>query len=587
MYLINIFSEPAGLFQPVSFRNGCNFIYGKKDVDNPKESLNSIGKSTFLDLVDFCLLGSIQKSKNPRLDAAKEILSDYKIVLNFRIAGVLYTIKRSVQEPKVVEFGELGYAKEMDFDDVKDILSNLIFARDGYTGVFESKWFRILIAFYVKIQRFKKGIFNDPLKYIAELSELELNVYHLYLLGLDNNLAENTFEVQSELKKIAAAIKQIQKIVSNKYKLKDAAQVSNEIGKLTAQVTRLEKSIDSFKLAEQYKDSEGEANSLTAQIKSILLENVVSSKQLADYASSFEQDTKVSPQRVSKIFAEVSEDLAFKVKKTLEDAIEFRKRLHESRKQFLTEEITRLQKVISSNEEKIKSVEERRARLFTYLSNKNALKDLTESYYLLNDRRQQLADIQANYKLLNEIGSEKSKLEVRLSQVKADYFSFIQKNEQDIQSLYDVFYSVLSSIYVEPDDSASFTLTLDQAKERFLDIQIKLPDMFGKGKNSGRTLIYDLTVATNNILHTKNFPRFLIHDGIFDGVDKAHFISVIEFVNKVVENGREFQYVITINEEGSLEDSFGNKELADPTLIEDQAILVLSPSSKLFGMNFS
>jgi len=587
MYLINIFSEPAGLFTPVTFRNGCNFIYGKKDVGNSKESLNSIGKSTFLDLIDFCLLGSIQKSKNPRLDAAKGILLDYKIVLNFRVAGVVYTIKRSADNPRIVEFGEFGFVEEMQADEAKELLSRLIFSRVNYDGIFEPKWFRTLIAFYVKIQRFKKAVFNDPLKYIAELSELQLNVYHLYLLGLNNNLAELTCEVQTELKSVSSTIKQIQKLVSDRYKLKDAAQVSNEIGKLTTQVSRLEKSIDSFKLAEQYKDSEGEANTLTVQIKDLLLENVVSSKQLADYIASFEQDTKVSPQRVSKIFNEVSEELAFKVKKTLEEAIDFRKRLHESRKQFLTEEIGRLQKVISSNEDRIKTIEERRARLFTYLSNKNALKDLTESYYLLNDRRQQLADIQANYKLINELGLDKSKLEVRLSQLKADYFTFIQKNERDIQDLYTVFYSVLSAIYIEPDDSASFTLTLDQAKERFLDIQIKLPDMFGKGKNSGRTLIYDLTVVSNNILRTNNFPRFLIHDGIFDGVDKAHFISVIEFVNRIVENGMEFQYIITVNEEGTLEDSFGNKELADPALIENQAVLVLSPSNKLFGADFS
>jgi uncharacterized protein YydD (DUF2326 family) len=586
MYLINIHSEPEGLFQTVSFKNGCNFVYGKKDGNDPKESLNSIGKSTFLDLIDFCLLGSVQKSKNPRLDAAKEILIDYKIVLNFRVDEVIYTIKRSFENLKVVEFGEFGFVEEVHIDDAKELLGNIVFKRGNYDGVFKPKWFRLLISFYVKIQKFKKGIFYDPLKYISELSELELNIYHLYLLGLDDTLATSAFEIQSDLKRVNLAINQIKKVVSKRYNLKDEAQVSNEISKLTTQVARLEKSIESFKLAEQYKDSEGEANALTVEIKNLLLENVINSKQVSDYISSFEQDTKVSPQRVSKIFNEVSEELAFKIKKSLQDAIDFRKKLHESRRQFLTDEINRLQKSISHNESKIKEIEERRARLFTFLSNQSALKDLTESYYLLSDRRQQLGDIQANYKLLNEINSEKINLEIRLSQLKADYFAFVRKHEEDIQALYSVFYVVLSAVYIEPAEKASFTLTFDQAKERFLDIQIKLPDMFGKGKNNGRTLIYDLTVAINNIIHTRSFPRFLIHDGIFDGVDKAHFISVIDFVNEIVEHGREFQYIITINEEGTLEDNFGKKQLVDPELIEDQAILVLSPSRKLFGMDF-
>ena len=45
-----------------------------------------------------------------------------------------------------------------------------------------SKWFRSLVAFYVKIQKFKQAKFLDPIKYISELSEVELNIFHFYML---------------------------------------------------------------------------------------------------------------------------------------------------------------------------------------------------------------------------------------------------------------------------------------------------------------------------------------------------------------------------------------------------------------------
>jgi len=62
MYLRKLTSEPRGLLHlyngqdEVNFVEGINFIFGKKTL--PDASLNSIGKSCLLDLIDFCLLQS-------------------------------------------------------------------------------------------------------------------------------------------------------------------------------------------------------------------------------------------------------------------------------------------------------------------------------------------------------------------------------------------------------------------------------------------------------------------------------------------------------------------------------------------------
>jgi len=119
-----------------------------------------------------------------------------------------------------------------------------------------------------------------------------------------------------------------------------------------------------------------------------------------------------------------------------------------------------------------------------------------------------------------------------------------------------------------------------------MEIDISLPDMFGKGKNQGRTLVYDISILLYNIINTNNFPRFLIHDGIFDGVDKAHFISVCNFIEGIAKTGKKIQYIITINEEGTLSEKFGDGEQITPDFIENNAILILSPSDKLFQVDF-
>jgi len=68
MILKKIYTEPP-TFEPVEFKLGMNFIYGKKKSTDSKKSLNSIGKSTFLDLLDFALLSNYNASSK-RLYAA-------------------------------------------------------------------------------------------------------------------------------------------------------------------------------------------------------------------------------------------------------------------------------------------------------------------------------------------------------------------------------------------------------------------------------------------------------------------------------------------------------------------------------------
>ena len=60
MLLNKLYSEPLGLFsKTVEFKNGVNFIFAKKDKSSDaKKSLNGVGKSLFLNFLDYALLSS-------------------------------------------------------------------------------------------------------------------------------------------------------------------------------------------------------------------------------------------------------------------------------------------------------------------------------------------------------------------------------------------------------------------------------------------------------------------------------------------------------------------------------------------------
>lgn len=588
MYLKRLYSEPQGLFEEVRFKNGVNFIYGKKDTNNdPKASLNSIGKSTFLDLLDFCLLASHLKQHNPRLNAAGFIIDLYFIVLEFDIEEVSYTIKRKFSEPKVVFFGKSRQdLEELDLEEAKLALGQLVFGRKEYKGIFYPKWFRPLISFYLKIQKFKKDQFNDPIKYSKETSETELNIYHLYLMGLNNCYSFKNFRHLKELKDKKPAIAELKRLIQEKYSLKDVKETNNNVSKLKLEIKRLDQIIETFKLGDQYEKIEEEANKYTKEIKEKWFENFSDRKKIEAYEASYNIKDSISTTKIKNLYKEVSEEFADFAKATLDDAIKFRRALSQSRRAFLSNEIKQLQEGITSREAEIDFLEGKRAKLFSFLSAQDAIKDLTDAFVYVSEKRNELADLESNVKTFNELETEKNEIELELKRTENEIQKYVNALDKERVKFYEIFTDIYNHIYIETKNESSFSINFNKDVDRLVEIKVNIPDMFGKGKNQGRTLVYDLFILLNSISTDKNFPKFLVHDGIFDGVDKAHFVAVYEYIERLANRGEKIQYITTFNEEGTLSKSFGESNIIDPKEIESQAVLVLSPSKKLFKQDF-
>lgn len=585
MYLLKLYSDPPGLFESVTFKNGVNFIYGKKDVDNPRLSLNSIGKSTFLDLLDFCLLSSYQKNHSPRLFAANDIIDDYNIILEFRISGKIYKIKRNVNSPKEVFFGINNEFRKHDIEKLREFLAKKIFQRDDYPGKFNADWYRSLMNFYLKIQKFKKEQFSDPIKYMRDVTENEINIYQLYLLGLDNTFAYSNLQARTDLKRIAPAANEVERLIKEKFNIKKINDTNSNIAQLKYDIKKLENAIETFELKDEYEDAENKANKLTQEIKNKWLQNFSDKKKLESYEDSFKTTERISITRIENLYEELSQELASFVKKTLDEAIAFRKKLSASRKDFLKDEIKIINENIKTRDEEIQKLEQDRAKLFNFLSTQDAIKDLTEAFSIVSEKRNQLADLEGNTRILNELLKEKGEIERTLKSIENDIRMYVFELRNEVATLYEQFMQVYNAIYFENQDKASFNIVFNKRKDRKLDINISMPDMYGRGKNQGRTLVYDLFVLINSFRFPNNFPKFLVHDGIFDNMDKTHFIAAYEFIQEVATT-HEMQYITTLNEEGTLSDKFGNADKVTPAKIESEAVLVLTPTSKLFGRDF-
>jgi len=589
MFLKRLYSEPPGLFRSGKpehqdtfvFKDGFNFIFGKKDNSESKEPLNGIGKSTLADLIDFCLLAEFS-SKNKRLYKEKERLDGYKIVLEFEVNHTDYIIKRNINN-KSIEFGLLYQEEEIPVKDAKTKLFQVIFKNPEYKGIADQKWYRSLMSFFLKIHKKRKGEFTDPINFLTQSNRLsEINQYHFFLLSLDNKLICRNFELQKDVKERDTAIRQVKRMVEKNYGI-SIKDVDIQLSKLRNEIKKTKAAIDAFKLAEQFKDVEIKLNELTAKIKYLSEQNFWMSRKIESYKESYELKDILSDSKIrgiEKLYAELNNQLSGVIRNSLKEAVDFRKKLAQSREEFLKEEIQRLESDIRRNEKEKNELDEQRQKLFLLLKSKEAFTDLTQAFYYLGEREKELSDLEGKVKTYKDLESEKLLYKEQDAKLGTEIKTFLENNQDKIDAFERLFSEVYNRIYPE-STSSGFSISQNFGADK-VNINVRFDKDESKGWNKGRTLVYDIAVILNAVRNNINMPRFLLHDGIFDGMDKSQFVELYHYLKSLQKEGNKFQYIVTMNEEGDLRENFGDTDELTVENIADEAIAVFTPSQRLW-----
>lgn len=591
MFLDKIYSEPE-VFEPVEFKRGINYIFGKKELDKEgevKKSLNGIGKSTFLDLIDFALLASYNKRDSKRLHAAyqKGILKGVAIILDFEVDETIYSIKRAFDKPSTIYLSVNDNAYEdYTINNIKPRLCDIIFKRK-YSGHYSDKWLRKLLPFYIKIQAPEKEPFQNPIKYIREAKEIELNTYLFYLLNIDNKISYKNLQVQTDLKKLEVTTTEAKRVITETYGTIKMPEIDSKLRKYKIDIDKLEESIRLFQLSEKYKIDREKLNQLTSEIKELMFKNNSDELKIKSYQDSLKIDINVKPNSIQRLYAEFNQLLADNIKKSLDDAIKFRNNLVQSRREFIQDEMDSLQESVKQRETEIASKTKERARVFKVLKAKKAITDLTEAYFTLNKIKEEESELKSKVKILKDLTKERVQINKQINEIEEKILEFEEEIQDKETEFSNIFLEIYNALYPELEDISIFDITTNLNSDAKIQFTI-LPnnEMFSKGRNQGRTLIYDLSVLFNSIEENLKEPRFLIHDGILDGMDKTHFIELVKFLEEKRLQKYEFQYILSLNEEGELTDNFGDADEVNPKKIEKEAILVLTPNKLLFGRKF-
>jgi len=580
MIKLNKLYSETGLFDEVNFKSGLNIILGKYSAAN--KEINGIGKSTLVRLIDFCLLSQSAKNKFFKVDLFP-FLKDHSVSLEFWAWNKTYIIKREFNNSRKVLFGEKNRKMiEYNESELKSILGDLFFK--PYNNIYyENKWFRSLIKFFIKDDLNHKER-KVPYNFLhPSVSKNLLLVYNFYLIGLPNS---KLYQLEN-LKKKVASLKNMKNEMINTIQNetgKSIQELKAEVTDLEKKVKRLEEALEKYEFIDTFKDVEERIRELSKEISEKLLEIQDVQRKLDLIRQSYNVTIEVDIEESTRFYEILSKEIGQFLRKTLSEVISFRKRVAENRKKYLADRELELKETLRKLWKEYHKLESERKELYLILDSKGKFDVIKTSYKELIKEKSSYHYITSLLNQLDEINEKIMEYEKQISELFFEIIEDLKEKEMEIQEFGSLFRSIVQKCTATSEGSY-LSIEPTPRKENPLDIKVDIPKSLSYGRDKLKILLYDLTVFMDIIERRKPMPFFLIHDGVFHGIDIKTKIRTLNFIYEFLNSNPEAQYIITINEDEIEQQYDGEKLLFD---VEDNTIVTYedNPSRMIFKREF-
>lgn len=537
-------------FKTVIFHEGYNIIVADRVVDgqdSSRKTRNGAGKSTLIEIIHFCLGAQVNRNSIFK----NESLVGWSFILDIEILGEKFTLERHTDFPSKIyivegniELLELDckYDKKIHSYYVNPATLNTKFLELFY-GLKQDKTdnyipsFRELISYNIR-----RGIggYSNPFEFFSKQTTYSKQVCNAYFLELNIAYASKFQE-----------IKEKQKGIEN-YKSAAKSGVLGDlnlnIGELNAEViTRqieadtMKRQLDDFCVLPQYEEISEEVNQYTEQIHQLTNALILKERLKERYRTSIEtEEVNINVNDIRDVYEEAGVLFGDNVNKSLQEVVEFHKKIVENRKNYLQNEVRRTLADIENIKQQIATLDSKRSDLMKLLETHGAL----EEYVLLQDRyataKVMLEDAKKRLDSIEYIEDSKSRLKIENQELliasRQDYNERANTREKAVA----LFKGNTEFLYPEPG-----VLTID-LKETGYDFDIEIKSSRSQGVGYMKVFCYDMVLA--ELGKAKDtFPDFVVHDStIFDGVDERQVARALMLADTKC-NQIGMQYICLIN----------------------------------------
>lgn len=568
-------------FHSVEFTTGLNVVLAERtDTSTQKDTRNGLGKTTLIEIIDFCL-GS--KGKSLRI----EPLMDWAFTLDLTLAGNRIKATRAIDKHKriVIDGKTTGWIEEPENDKEtgdrvfnierwKTVLGWAFFGLPRSAYIYKYKpSYRSLISYFIRTGH---DAYSDPFSHHRKHKTWDIQLHIAFLLGLNWDYAAKYQEFKDKDQELSK--------IENLVRTGAMERTLGSVGDLEAERVRLEEleerernALASFKVHPQYKNIQEEADKITDDIHDLTNKNVIDRRLLARYRESVSVEKPPSDIDLEELYKETGLVFTDAVLRTLAEAKEFHQKIVENRKAFLETEIIKLERQIKQRDEKIAEQTETRATSLDILKTHGALQEMTKLQERYGKIKGDLEYILKRIDDIKDATARKRNIKIAITEL-AKIAELDHEQRRDIWKMaVRLFNENTQALYETPG-----RLIINITETGYMyDVEIERSGSEGIGMM--KIFCFDLMLLQFNFYQEKGID-FLIHDSIlYDSVDSRQRALALERAAEVSKQLGS-QYICALNS-----DKVPRNDFTEGFDFDQHVRLTLTdkePSGRLLGFQF-
>lgn len=539
-----LYSNKEDIFPEIKFHDGLNVVFASvtKHIDN--KSSHSLGKTTLIDVIDFCFLKQISKAHIFKKDCFLEFVffleiqcDDEKYVTVRRPVSGKISITTRRESIKFVSQDLTGWDyQDLAFKNAKNELNRLICPDSIRKSGFG---YRNGLRYCLRKQTNYENTFKVN---NSRESDSSWAPYLASIIGINAGTVQEKYESNKRVESLRSAIKEVDNIPSE-----SGQSLEAEITQIESSVRRMRLELDRFDFKKSDENVSRELIDEVSENVSSMVNRIYSLDQrISAINKSLQAEFSFEMDKVVDLFEEVKIYFPDDLTKSYEELIRLNESMSVGRKGRLINTKRNILKEREGLNEALNIERSRQQELTAVLLQKDAF----EKYKQLQGRlvveesrvavlKERLVKIDLASELREKLEKAESERNVAAKNLEAE--TKVRGNEKLTKAV-TIFSELVDAIL----GLSAFFYT-ETNRDGNIQFKIGLQDQtaVNEGFSYTRVLsaIFDVTLLT---LHSKSdFYRFCYHDGVLESLDDRLKIKLIHEWRRVsIEHS--LQFIITV-----------------------------------------
>ncbi len=560
---LEVYSQSFGMIRDITFHKGVNLILDKSTVTK-SETGNSVGKTTALRAIDFCL-GA--KQENFYIDP--EFKTEDSEIKGFLVDNeVAFTIILVTTNNRELTINRRISANSKIYATINnEIFTNLSSFHEALKlNLFLSSslkpTFRQIMSRFIRNSTEKM---SNALKTVQMASLADYETLNLFLFGFDNaNILSEKQKIGKELKKIGKEFDVILKIRSKN-------SIEQSLSVIEREIKEKENDIANYNLGESYSTQMSEINSIKLKISQLSLELSVLEMKRSLHNKAIqdllEQQDNTDPDELKKLYEEATVRVV-NISKTFEEALDFHNKMIVKKVEFINSQMESLVTNINEIKINLNTWLEKESLILRELSQLGSLSDLQILQKDINKLYENKGSFESSLSQILDYEEKVEKTKRKLSEVSSEIDVNIERFNEKLSTFNKYFSEYTKELYHE-----EYILSYDENKGNYVfKVEplgaIKSKGNQGEGKKKAQVSALDLAYLSTQEENNSKTLRFIAHDGI-EAIHANQIKTLFDIASSI--NG---QYILAI-----LKDKLSS---VDPDFVEQKKVLELSENDKFF-----